>query len=121
MNSGYGYGQPTTGGNYKPTYFYCYVDNGNIVQVDPYNTNSAGKVIGVTSQTYEYISNELNELNITCAGYYDKLVEEGFIKVPKTAEEISIVQSEIFEKILARLEKLEQKEIVSDNEHTENI
>lgn len=134
MVSGYGgyynNGQGTVGygsGQQRGQYIYCYIDNGNIVQVDTSSTGQSNKVVGVVSQVYDSLSNELNDLRDTCMGYYNKLVELGAITVPKTPEEISETQSKVLEEILdgfkmlnSRLEKLENKEAL-DNEHTENI
>lgn len=119
---GYAGNYPNYSGSsgYKQSYLYCYVDNGNIVQIDPYSTNSGGKVIGVITPVHESVINELNDLRDTCMGYYNKLVEAKLIKVAKTPEEIADTTNEVLVKILERLEKLEQKEVESTNEHTEN-
>lgn len=105
-----------TANNQRQMYYNCYVDNGNIIYLDPYSTNRGGTVIGVISDIHNNAIAELNDLRDTVDRYYNKLVELGAIVVPKTPEQISNAINEVFEKILTRLEKLEQKEVVKDNE-----
>lgn len=66
------------------------IDNDDILSVDFYNNKQK---IGVTLKKYQ-------ELEDICNTYYDKLVELGAIKKPKTAEELAAEQTEIISQLV---------------------
>lgn len=66
------------------------IDNDDILNVDFYNNKQK---IGVTLKKYQ-------ELEDICNTYYDKLVELGAIKKPKTAEELAAEQTEIISQLV---------------------
>lgn len=66
------------------------IDNDDILSVDFYNNKQK---IGVTLKKYQ-------ELDDICNTYYDKLVELGAIKKPKTAEELAAEQTEIISQLV---------------------
>nr|DAH57701.1 MAG TPA: hypothetical protein [Caudoviricetes sp.] len=66
------------------------IDNDDILSVDFYNNKQK---IGVTLNKYQ-------ELEDICNTYYDKLVELGAIKKPKTAEELAAEQTEIISQLV---------------------
>lgn len=66
------------------------IDNDDILSVDFYNNKQK---IGVTLKKYQ-------ELEDICNTYYDKLVELGAIKKPKTAEELAAEQTKIISQLV---------------------
>ena len=66
------------------------IDNDDILSVDFYNNKQK---IGVTLKKFQ-------ELDYICNTYYDKLVELGAIKKPKTAEELAAEQTEIISQLV---------------------
>lgn len=66
------------------------IDNDDILSVDFYNNKQK---IGVTLKKFQ-------ELEDICNTYYDKLVELGAIKKPKTAEELAAEQTEIISQLV---------------------
>ncbi len=66
------------------------IDNDDILSVDFYNNKQK---IGVTLKKFQ-------ELEGICNTYYDKLVELGAIKKPKTAEELAAEQTEIISQLV---------------------
>lgn len=66
------------------------IDNDDILSVDFYNNKQK---IGVTLKKHQ-------ELEDICNTYYDKLVELGAIKKPKTAEELAAEQTEIISQLV---------------------
>jgi hypothetical protein len=80
--------------------FLAYTDGKNIYQLQPLGMGQNQKVIvGVTQQTYD----ELKELTDQ---YYNKLVELGIIKPPKTAEEMAAEQQQAMQDMLAIIKDL---------------
>jgi hypothetical protein len=80
--------------------FLAYTDGKNIYQLQPLGMGQNQKVIvGVTQQTYD----ELKELTDQ---YYNKLVELGIIKPPKTAEEMVAEQQQAMQDMLAIIKDL---------------
>jgi hypothetical protein len=80
--------------------FLAYTDGKNIYQLQPLGMGQNQKVIvGVTQQTYD----ELKELT---DHYYNKLVELGIIKPPKTAEEMAAEQQQAMQDMLAIIKDL---------------
>ena len=66
------------------------IDNDDILSVDFYNNKQK---IGVTLKKYQ-------ELEDICNTYYDKLVELGAIKKPKTPEELAAEQTNIISQLV---------------------
>lgn len=66
------------------------IDNDDILSVDFYNNKQK---IGVTLKKYQ-------ELEDICNTYYDKLVELGAIKKPKTPEELAAEQTKIISQLV---------------------
>ena len=80
--------------------FLAYTDGKNIYQLQPLGMGQNQKVIvGVTQQTYD----EIKELTDQ---YYNKLVELGIIKPPKTAEEMAAEQQQAMQDMLAIIKDL---------------
>lgn len=105
--------------NNSPQVFTAFVNDGYIYERDPYMREQP-RIIGVVMNMFDNVSKDASDLRDTCTQYYNKLVELGEIKIPKTAEEISEANNKALEKILDRLEKLENKEMVKD-ECTDDI
>lgn len=82
-----------------PAQFMGSCDGKNIYII---NNFSQKTLIGVTQQAYD-------DLQAICQGYYDKLVELGVIKPPKTAEEIQAEQQQAMSEMLNVIKDLKQE------------
>lgn len=89
------------------------IDNDDILSVDFYNNKQK---IGVTLKKYQ-------ELEDICNTYYDKLVELGAIKKPKTAEELAAEQTEIISQLVDQNKMILQQmqEMQAEMEAIKNV
>ena len=81
-------------GNYNQNVMqnYSYYNNNQYVYIDQdefIRDIRSNKVIGITLQREQEYAQEIQELKELVENYYDKLVKNGVISVPKTAEEIA--------------------------------
>lgn len=82
-----------------PAQFMGCCDGRNIYII---NNFSQKTLVGVTQQAYD-------ELQGICQGYYDKLVELGVIKPPKTPEQLQAEQAQAMADMLAVIKGLKQE------------
>lgn len=82
-----------------PAQFMGCCDGKNIFII---NSFSQKTLIGVTQQAYD-------ELQSICQGYYDKLVELGVIKPPKTPEQLQAEQAQAMADMLAVVKGLKEE------------
>jgi hypothetical protein len=82
-----------------PAQFMGCCDGRNIYIINGFNQKS---LIGVTQQSYD-------ELQGICQGYYDKLVELGAIKPPKTPEQLQAEQAQAMADMLDVIKGLKQE------------
>lgn len=82
-----------------PAQFMGCSDGRNIYIINGFNQKS---LIGVTQQAYD-------DLQGICQGYYDKLVELGAIKPPKTPEQLQAEQAQAMADMLDAIKGLKQE------------
>lgn len=89
----------------------CIVDNGEIYQVDFYGQKTK---IGVAVETY-------NELEKISTEYYNKLVELGEIKPPKTPEQIQQETMQMMSDMMTQMQKMKNELEELKNAQSSNV